>query len=70
MIEEGPLLAQTCSVDDALRPAGVAQALKLLCHILYDRRLSIAAIQQALYLHFQHCCPSPVTSYFCVKAVS
>jgi hypothetical protein len=45
-----PSRRQTGSVDDALRPAGVPQVLKLLRHILHDRRLPIGPVQQALNL--------------------
>lgn len=41
----------TCCIDDAMRPAGIAKALKLLYDILDHRRLPIDPVQKALHLH-------------------
>lgn len=50
-IRRGRAARRTCSVDDAVCPAGVAKSLKLLHNVLYDWCLPIDAVQQPLHLH-------------------
>ena len=42
---------RTCGVDDAVRPAGISQFLKLINNVLHDRWLPVDAIQDAFHLH-------------------